>query len=504
MATFVRLLRAAALAASMAAVSAYGSLPASEPRQPEAARATVPRTPLDLGSDVTAFYRDRGFAPLWIAGSALRPEAAQLLRMLPPDPRLEAAVRAAVGGEPYALTRADLLLTKAYADQLLTIGSPPEINRMHYVDAELRPGNVTLRASLDQVASTRNLNAHLRSIERRNPAFDGLLRGLDLYRARWSRLPQHAIASTNDRASLERRMGVSGERALVARLREFQRIHALDVTGLADPATITALNRGAGYYERLIETNIERARAIPAQPSGRYILVDTASAQLWMIEDGRIVDRMRVIVGKIGMQTPVMAGLMRHIVLNPYWNLPPDLIRQRARNAVRRGSSAIANERLQVLSDWSDQARPLDPSRVNWASVAAGRTYVNLRQRPGADNMMGAVKFMFPNELGIYLHDTPFREHFARSDRRISSGCVRVEDAGRLTRWVFGGAPPRPSGSPEQEVDLPEPIAVYITYLTALPTRDGIVFQRDPYGRDRITTASARNREGRARPARTG
>ena len=501
MATLVRLVRASALAASMAAISAYGSLPAAEPRQPQPTSLALPKTPLDLGSDVADFYRDRGFAPLWVAGSALRPATARLLSLLPPDPQLENAVRAAASGEAYALARADLLLTKAYADHFITVGRPPETNNMHYVDAELRPANVTLRASLDHLASTRNIVAHLLTIESRNPAFDGLRRGLDLYRARWSALPQHVVPGSADRALLERRMGVTGEEALVARLREFQRIHALEVTGLADPATVAALNRGAAFYERLIERNIERARAIPARPNGRYILVDTASAQLWMIDDGRIVDRMRVIVGKAGMQTPAMAGLMRHVVLNPYWNLPPDLIRQRARNAVRR-SAAIANERLQVLSDWSDQARPLDPRQVDWASVATGRRYVNLRQRPGPDNMMGAIKFMFPNELGIYLHDTPFREHFARSDRRISSGCVRVEDAARLTRWVFGGVSPRPSGTPEQEVDLPEPIPVYITHLTALPTRDGIVFQRDHYGRDRVRTGSARNREGRARPAR--
>jgi murein L,D-transpeptidase YcbB/YkuD len=203
-----------------------------------------------------------------------------------------------------------------------------------------------------------------------------------------------------------------------------------------------------------------------------------------MVEDGRIRDTMRVVVGKSAMPTPEMAGLIRYAALNPYWNLPPDLIRTRARTAAARGAQVITGEHLQVLSDWSDEARPLDPRRVNWSAVASGRLLVNLRQTPGPYNMMGRVKFMLPNDLGVYLHDTPHRELFARADRRESSGCVRLEDAQRLGRWLFNGAMPQGNGTAEQQVDLPTPVPVYITYLTVLPTGDGVVFQRDSYRRD--------------------
>jgi len=98
--------------------------------------------------------------------------------------------------------------------------------------------------------------------------------------------------------------------------------------------------------------------------------------------------------------------------------------------------------------------------------------------------MMGRVKFMLPNDLGVYLHDTPHRELFARTDRRESSGCVRLEDAQRLGRWLFNGEMPTGNGTPEQQVNLPTPIPVYITYLTVLPTGDGVVFQSDAYRRD--------------------
>jgi murein L,D-transpeptidase YcbB/YkuD len=97
---------------------------------------------------------------------------------------------------------------------------------------------------------------------------------------------------------------------------------------------------------------------------------------------------------------------------------------------------------------------------------------------------MGKVKFMFPNKLGIYLHDTPDKNAFMAGQRRISSGCVRLEDADRLGRWLFKGKMPAPSGAAEQRADLPEPVPVYITYLTAVPGPGGISFQPDVYGRD--------------------
>lgn len=482
MPSLASLLRAGALAAGFAAVSAYGSPPQAPPPRAAAAAAFAapPLAPLALDPEIVSFYRERDLEPLWVEGGALSRDAQVLIDLLPPRPELAAAVAAARSGDPRALTRADLLLTRFYMEEMRERGRPPERSAMRYIDAGLAPEAPSDRDTLYALAAAPSLAAHVQSMLRRNPAYDGLRRGLAAYRARWSLLPQ--IQVTAGRADLLRQRLGAGD--LGAALRGFQAVHGLPATGRPDPATVAALNRGAQYYERLILANIERARAIPAAPGRRYILVDTASARLWMIEDGRIRDSMKVIVGKRDMPTPEMAGLIRYAALNPYWNLPPDLVRERARSAARRGPGVITGERLQVLSDWSDNPRVLEPRRVNWAAVAAGRSQVNLRQLPGPQNMMGRVKFMLPNELGVYLHDTPHRDLFAGADRRRSSGCVRLEDAQRLGRWLFGGSMPRASGAAEQRVDLPEPVPVYITYLTALPTNGGVVFLRDGYGRD--------------------
>jgi hypothetical protein len=484
-----RLRRAFLLLLGAIAVSSPGAPPRASSAAPLGARPRLDLPPVEITPEVAAFYRARGFRPVWIEHGALRPEARRLLGRAP-DPRVEAALAAGDDADPHALARVDMLLTRAYLALAPGLTAPPAHARMRYIDPGLAPHAWTASEALAALAE-----ASPAAALRRNPAYDGLVRGLAAYRARWSSLPQMPVTAA-DLRTLRRRVGLPPEggpdATLATRLRDFQSVHGLPLTGRPDAATIAALNRGAAWYERLILANIERARAIPAAPGDRYVLVDTASARLWMIEDGEIRGTMRVIVGKPAMPTPEMAGLIRHAVLNPYWNVPPDLIRKRAQGAVRRGPGAISGERLQVLTDWSPAARPLQPRQVDWRAVAAGRRYVQVRQLPGPDNMMGRIKFMMPNDLGVYLHDTPLRHLFAGADRRQSSGCIRLEDAMALGRWLFRGPVPAPSGAPEQRVDLPAPVPVYITYLTALPVHGGVVFRPDFYNRDGALLAGLR------------
>jgi murein L,D-transpeptidase YcbB/YkuD len=107
---------------------------------------------------------------------------------------------------------------------------------------------------------------------------------------------------------------------------------------------------------------------------------------------------------------------------------------------------------------------------VNWREVVSGTRTVRVRQRPGPGNSMGKVKFNFPNGEGIFLHDTPSKHLFAKASRDLSNGCIRLEDAFRLGEWLMKGPAVAPSSEPEIHVALPEPVRVYVTYLTAQPT----------------------------------
>ena len=199
---------------------------------------------------------------------------------------------------------------------------------------------------------------------------------------------------------------------------------------------------------------------------GRYVLVDAASARLFMIEDGRVVDSMKVVVGKPTAQTPALKSTLLAATLNPYWNVPPDLAQKIvAPRVLEEGLSYLTEHGYEVVSGFSGNVERLSPESVDWQSVADGTALVYLRQLPGPGNSMGQVKFTIHNGNGIFLHDTPKKELFAQDRREFSNGCVRLEDAPRLARWLFGREPTAASTAPEQHVLLPRPVPIVITRL---------------------------------------
>ena len=181
------------------------------------------------------------------------------------------------------------------------------------------------------------------------------------------------------------------------------------------------------------------------------------------------------------------------------FGVPDDLVRNNiAANVLDRGVNYLKNGGYQVLADWRPDAEVLDPKTVDWQAVHAGTARVHVRQLPGGSNFMGKVKFEFPNAQGIYLHDTPDRQLLRRDERQLSSGCVRLEDAGKMHRWLMGEALPGRVREPEKVVPLPEIVPIYITYLTAIPDCPAISFHDYPYGRDGRQLASVYSERARS------
>jgi len=213
------------------------------------------------------------------------------------------------------------------------------------------------------------------------------------------------------------------------------------------------------YVESLPGTDI------PA--SGRYVLVDAASARLYMIEDGRVRDSMKVIVGKPETPTPELTSVINYETLNPYWHVTPDLAKSLiAPRVLNDGQAYLTDRGYEVVTAWGPDAKILSPDSVDWKAVAAGEARVYVRQRPGPANSLGYFKFDLPDGDGVYLHDTPKKELFAQDQRNLSHGCVRLEDAPRLARWLLGNDPPT-AALPEQHVLLPKPVPITISYLDA-------------------------------------
>ena len=381
---------------------------------------------------------------------------------------------------------------------------PPSIEQgvdLIYIDPEIKPEIDRRNELLQSMGFEDWTGAPIDLFVPVNDTYTALRRGLMKYQQRWGSLPQVQVpsgtvamkqGSKDPRVSLLRqRLGLSAgdqfDAALEKAVREYQAAHGMTVDGIVGNGTIASLNRGADYYQRLIILNMERARRLPtAADRGRYILVDAGAARLYMYENGKVVDSMNVIVGNSETQTPMMAAELSYVQLNPYWNVPPDLAANLvARRVLEQGLVYLQERDYQVLSDWTDEAELVDPATVDWKAVADGRLTIRLRRGPGPWNSMGDMKFMIPNAFGIYLHDVPDPEKpmFASDKRWISNGCIRLEDADRLQKWVFGGVP-KANGEPEQRVDVPDPVPVYITYFTVAPTSQGVAFRPDRYDRD--------------------
>ena len=433
-----RLVRPARLslcaAAALAAVSA--AVPAQAAEFPIAAAALA--QPFG-GQSVADFYATRDHRPLWLKdGSGAAMVLLDLLRTADADGldptrypvgELSRAVRSAWGGSAAQLRQADRMLSEAFVAYVRDLKRTPQVPIV-WVDPTLKPSAPNPRALLEAADKAPDLERWLTDMRFMNPIY--------------------------------------------ARLRN-------------------AIARGEGGDPRLLRLNLERARALPSGP-GRFILVNATAQRLTMYENGEPVDSMKVVVGKPETQTPLYAGYVRYAILNPYWNVPDNLVSDRiAANVLSRGPAYLRAARYEVLADWSSEPARLDPAKVDWRQVAAGANALRVRQLPGADNAMGKIKFEFPNPLGIYLHDTPEKHLMLKEQRQFSNGCVRLEDAERLGRWLFQGPLPSAGSEPEQRVDLPQIVPIYITYLTAHPVGGTIARGPDPYKRDvgaRLAVAS--------------
>ncbi len=429
-----RSMRPARLAVFGGLVMLAGAVPAAAADSEIGAAAT--------SAALAQYYDARSAMPSWFGGGQ-RQAADGLVNLLATSsldgivPRLfnlralQKAVRRAGNGNPTDIQRADRMLNDAFGRYLAALRQNVS-TEWQFIDREVAPGAPQAAALLQQAAASGSLGSFVERMPWMHESYPGLRMAL---------------------ADAERR----GDRTTAARLR----------------------------------INLERIRGLPA--GGRYVLVNTAAQRLYMYEDGRVVDWMRVVVGKPAQPTPMMGALIRYTAVNPYWNLPNDLVAERiAPNVVKLGLPYLKAKGYVVLSDWGDDPARIDPAKVDWKAVAAGKTEVRVRQNPGPANAMGRMKFMFPNKAGVYLHDTPNKELLGEDARLFSAGCVRLEDAPRLAKWLYGRSLRVTKGmKPEQHVDLDPPVPVYLAYLTAVPSGNQTVYYEDIYGRDRARLAAA-------------
>jgi L,D-transpeptidase YcbB len=488
------------------------------------------------------FYERRSFRPVWLCEEGPLPHTEAFVQVISQAERegLRAASyhRASIEqlmaeqrlahSQPWSQqlrsqVDLELLLTDAffmYGSQMLSGQTDPRtLHEVWFANGS----EIDLETRLQQAVEANHVVELLQSLRPTHVGYLELQKALVSYRdiaARggWPVIPNGPTLQRGDRGprvmALRTRLRLTADldrasapvddvfdTALEQGLQRFQERHGLNADGVVGTSTLTALNVPAEARVRQIELNMERWRWLPHELGDRYILVNVANFALDVIEHGQSVLAMRVIIGKPERRTPFFSADMTYLVLSPHWYVPPTIAIQDKLPLIRRDPSYVARQNFKLFRDGESGATRVDPLSIDWSAVSARNFPYRLRQDPGPRNALGRVKFIFPNSYHVYLHDTPSRELFAKTERAFSSGCIRLEKPIELAEYLLRNDPrwsrqkilATIARGAEQVVHLPTTVPVHLLYWTAWVDAQGrINFRKDIYERDKVLDTALR------------
>ena len=474
------------------------------------------------------FYERRHREPAWIKGTAPRSRVAELIAALNSasaeglDPQLynvalleqkrqtaSSGFLSKKGFEPSEAGELDVWLTYLYlnyasdlADGLSDLARADE-------QWQIRPEKFDPTARLEDALEKDRVEASLRELPPENPQYQALRRMLAEYRSQevkgaWPVVPEKLRLAPGQRtravALIAQRLSASGDYKgpananggssysadLQEAVKHFQRRHGLIDDGIISAQVVAEMNVPIQQRISQIALNLERWRWLPRDLGERHILVNIPEYRLEVWDRNQVPLTMRVVVGKQDTQTPIFNDVMTHVVFSPYWNVPPNIAQGETLPEIVKDPGFLDRNNMEVLDT---DGNPIDPRTIDLADPARYR----FRQRPGQENSLGLVKFMFPNQYNVYLHDTPADSLFARASRSFSHGCVRIENPQALAQYVLKDQPEwtpdriqqAMHAGQERTVKLRSAIPVYLGYWTARVSGDGVLqFRRDVYGID--------------------
>lgn len=482
------------------------------------------------------FYEKRQFAPAWLEQGKPTARAGLLLAALqkasqeglnPADYGVARITNLMERGDsPDALAELEVLLSHGALDygRDLATGrlAPMSIDSELYVEKR----EIDVLTLLNRLATVPDPGAELAALPPRRSEYQRLKVALQQYREMaaaggWRPVPVTDVSlkpGGNDERlpALRARLRVTGElpadapvpadptlfdEATIAALKTFQARHGLEPDGVLGRQTLLALNITAEQRVAQVALNMERWRWMPIDMGRSYILVNLAAFQLSIFDQGQVVHEARVVVGTSNTRTPVFSRKMTYLEVNPYWHVPSKIVRDEIFPKAKRDPAYLAKQGYELLSDWTEQAVPVDPRTLDWVHMTSLRYRV--RQVPGDKNSLGRIKMMFPNEFDVYLHDTPSKNLFNRANRTFSHGCIRVEHPFDVAETILRLTGTKDWDRPRLDealatnqrtiVRLKQPIPIHISYVTAFVADDGTVnFRSDIYGRDRKLATAMR------------
>jgi murein L,D-transpeptidase YcbB/YkuD len=485
----------------------------------------IDKAPVMNGHAVAVLYRKRESRPIWTdAGRIRQLQAAIGLAeqhgLTPADYRLEAVAEALAlaargdAAQTERLAELDIALT----DSLVRIVDHLRHGKVEpsavYPDWNFnrRAGEAAELSSLSAAIARGEILAAVEHACPQYPVYKRLLRALAQYRqlmneGGWPTVdagPKLQPGAVDPRVvQVGARLKVTGELApdapvtdvydadLVKAVQRFQARHGLAADGEIGPRTLAALNTSAAARVDQIRVNLERARWALHELRETYVVVDIAGYQASYVRDGKVVWQSRVQVGQPLRKTPVLKSKFTDIVLNPNWTVPPTILSKDIIPGARKDPRDFEKRRLRILDS---ERNEIDPSEVDWSVYSERNFPYVLRQDPGPGNALGRIKFNFPNKHAVYMHDTPKKSWFDRSERAFSSGCIRVDKPMELAellladgeRWSQDKIKAAIDQGRTRTVVLSKPVPVLILYWTVdVDEQGGILFKRDVYDQDR-------------------
>ncbi len=494
---------------------------------------------------VAEFYAERKFKPAWSDDFGPFPGVEDFLEAV------RNAYREGLRPADYNLHKIEAALSVLY--EILIRGKAPDKAKVAELDLMLTDGflyyashllygrvdhpsvypgwviyqrSADLKSILNDALASGEIEGALAELAPSHPGYERLKKKLTEYqeiaeRGGWLRItpgPKLRKGSHGERViMLRHRLVLSGDlgtavegkpglfdRNLETAVRKFQRRHGLKDDGRVGRSTLNALNIPIETRIRQIALNMDRMRWLPDDFGERHIFVNIADFSLEIVEDEQPVMSMRIIAGKNDWRSCVLSSKMSYLELNPYWRIPDSIALKEILPNIRKNPDYLAAKNIKMFGNWNDPVKEVNPRSVDWSRVRAKDFTYKLRQEPGPGNPLGRIKFIFPNQCEIYLHDTPARHLFGKSRRDFSHGCIRIEKPMELAAYLLKNHVPAGSKQGKepwtrkkllaeigkgkrQVVWLSDPFDIHIFYGTAWVDREKMLqFRDDIYGIDEI------------------
>ena len=480
------------------------------------------------------FYQRRRYKPAWVNEFGIKPEAKQLVTTLKDSEQdglshkyyrlasiskvmhdVELSQKRQKEPDTIKLATLDLLLTNAYlafASDLFSGHFKPELIYEKWL---FKPRSIDLAVVLENALYSGKITESFDRLRPNHPEYSKLKYTLRIYtdianKGGWPQIPngkllregvsdkrvkllKKRLILTNDLTNKRTRYLDYFNEDLKFAVMNFQKRNGLKPDGIVGSSTIRALNIPVEIKIDRIKINMEKWRWHARSLDNRYIIVNIPTFELRVIEDEETILQMPVIVGRYKRQTPLLSDRMTYMVLNPFWKVPDIIALEDKLPKIKEDPEFFTKTSMKVYEGWGEDTKEVDPQTVDWENLNEENLNVRLVMDPGPANALGQMKFMFPNDEDVYIHDTPSKYLFKKPKRTFSSGCIRIQKPYELADYLLKDNPKWPSEKLREEIKkkekveigLDNPIPVYILYFTTWSDENGnIMFADDIYSID--------------------